>query len=62
MLHNINNLIINKKSTFSTLPCAFLKNHNLDFLGFMLNIHELQYEDSVLRPVLDRDNMIKSSA
>ena len=31
----------------------------------MLNIHESQYDDSVLRqfysPVLDRDNMIKSS-
>ena len=38
----------------------------LVFLGFMLNIHVLQYEASALRqfcrPVLERDKIIKSSA
>ena len=43
-----------------------LKNHNLGFFGFMINIHDLQYWAKALRqfcsPAFDRDSIIKTSA
>ena len=43
-----------------TFFCAFLENHYLVFLGLILSIQELQYEDNLFRqfcnPSFDRDN------
>ena len=49
-----------------TFFCPSLKNHYLGFIGVILSIQELQYEDNSFRqfcnPTFDRDNIIKSTA
>ena len=67
LLYNINYLTIYEKVKISNFfSRTFLKNHNFFFLGLIFIIQEKQNEDSLSRqfcsPVLDRDEMIKSSA
>ena len=63
VLNDINNLIIYVKAMPHVSEISWFWYFSV---GFIFNIQELQYEDSLLRqfcnPILERDNMIKSSA
>ena len=64
-LDNVNLFVAYIKITVISFRSS-LKNHNLRFFLFMVNIHDLQHWAKSLRqfcsPAFDRDSIIKSSA
>ena len=65
-LNNFDSLIVNVEVRLGTFLGAFVKDQNFVFLGLILSIHEVQWDDNILRdfcnPALDLDNITNSSA